>query len=329
MHLRLRWILLISFLTFWTGFITYIETDYKPTETTKDSQQATVRIKPEQLEFVSDTPTQLLSYNCIKVKSIKINNAVLSSDDMKKICQSAYSFTLQNGVNNIIIEIDTASGIMTENLAITFDEVSYKAKKEAEIFAEAQAQAQKEIDDFAAKYEINSKLAKNIINALPGTGIQKDNISSITKTTNWANGERYLMIYSGIEILIYLNKNQSINSMNYGDVKLYQSNGKTKSIENYLLTTSDMSQLKIWARNVVTAVLKAPSTAEFPGGFLSPFDGWGFSRNGNIYEISSYVDSQNSFGAMIRSDFYLKITWDKSTDETTIKSFVFDGERVI
>lgn len=57
MHLRLRWILLISFLTFWTGFITYIETDYKPTETTKDSQQATVRIKPEQLEFVSDTPT--------------------------------------------------------------------------------------------------------------------------------------------------------------------------------------------------------------------------------------------------------------------------------
>jgi hypothetical protein len=56
-------------------------------------------------------------------------------------------------------------------------------------------------------------------------------------------------------------------------------------------------------KTTITALLKAPSTAEFPGTFFSPFDGWGFKKTPGRVGATGYVDSQNSFGAMLRSQF--------------------------
>ena len=46
--------------------------------------------------------------------------------------------------------------------------------------------------------------------------------------------------------------------------------------------------------------LKAPSTAVFPA---MPERGIRDTTNQNIFQVNSYVDSQNSFGAMIRTDY--------------------------
>lgn len=54
---------------------------------------------------------------------------------------------------------------------------------------------------------------------------------------------------------------------------------------------------------VMPQVLKAPATAEYPGTFFDPYEGWKFGKKGRILTVSSYVDSQNSFGALIRSNF--------------------------
>ncbi len=50
-------------------------------------------------------------------------------------------------------------------------------------------------------------------------------------------------------------------------------------------------------QDMVTGVLKAPSTAKFPT------SDWRVTVANDIVTVSSYVDSQNSFGAMIRSNF--------------------------
>lgn len=55
--------------------------------------------------------------------------------------------------------------------------------------------------------------------------------------------------------------------------------------------------------------LKAPSTAEFAG----PFDGvqaksLSYVNGVHTYELNSYVDAQNSFGAKIRTRFYCKVS---------------------
>ncbi len=54
---------------------------------------------------------------------------------------------------------------------------------------------------------------------------------------------------------------------------------------------------------VVTAALKCPSTANFPPPKDRIFHV--FHGNGYKYSVSSWVDSQNSYGAMIRTNFII------------------------
>lgn len=56
-------------------------------------------------------------------------------------------------------------------------------------------------------------------------------------------------------------------------------------------------------------ILKSPSTAEFSDTLLNPYEGWSVYKNGRVIQFTSYVDSMNSFGAMIRSDFVIEIIY--------------------
>ncbi|MDP2182763.1 MAG: hypothetical protein Q8K99_09370 [Actinomycetota bacterium] len=78
----------------------------------------------------------------------------------------------------------------------------------------------------------------------------------------------------------------------------------------------------------VTAVLKSPSTAQFPGGWLDPLDGWGFKKTPGRIGITGYVDSQNSFGAMLRSQFKFiyKVSTGKDRGKLTPIYINFDGK---
>jgi len=61
----------------------------------------------------------------------------------------------------------------------------------------------------------------------------------------------------------------------------------------------DKIDAQIFVENRVKAVLKAPSTARFPS-----VRKWEMKKlHGQTYRIGSYVDAQNSFGAMIRTRF--------------------------
>ena len=58
------------------------------------------------------------------------------------------------------------------------------------------------------------------------------------------------------------------------------------------------------AEDVVKSKLKSPSTADFCSNYE-----YTVSRSKNTWTIKGYVDAQNSFGAMLRSDFTVKITF--------------------
>lgn len=61
----------------------------------------------------------------------------------------------------------------------------------------------------------------------------------------------------------------------------------------------------LMAKDYVLASLKAPSTAEFD--YTHKFMISEVEKG--LYEVASYVDSQNSFGAKIRSNWYVKIRY--------------------
>lgn len=60
-----------------------------------------------------------------------------------------------------------------------------------------------------------------------------------------------------------------------------------------------------YAEDFIEQRLKSPSTAEFPG--VSEKNNHITDLGGGEYQINSWVDSQNSFGAMIRTKWSCKI----------------------
>ncbi|MCI9246875.1 MAG: hypothetical protein HFJ30_07165 [Clostridia bacterium] len=65
-------------------------------------------------------------------------------------------------------------------------------------------------------------------------------------------------------------------------------------------------------------MLKSPSTVRF-----APYSQWNFSKKDGCISVKSYVDSQNSFGATIRTQFEMK------TKNNTIISLKLDGKEYI
>ena len=82
------------------------------------------------------------------------------------------------------------------------------------------------------------------------------------------------------------------------------------------------------SQSYVENILKSPSTADFP-----TLD-YKISNLGNYkYKIVSYVDSQNGFGATIRSNFSVTLSYKGSGDwadsnNWTLHRLVFDGETI-
>lgn len=87
------------------------------------------------------------------------------------------------------------------------------------------------------------------------------------------------------------------------------------------------AEAHIVAQNYVKNVLKAPSTADFPLLDYSAFD-----LGNNKYKIVSYVDSQNSFGAQVRSDYLAILSYKggewADASNWTLHELIFDGEVV-
>ncbi len=67
----------------------------------------------------------------------------------------------------------------------------------------------------------------------------------------------------------------------------------------------------ITAEEIISNKLKAPATAKFQ---TTP----DFYQKDSLYEIKGYVDSQNSFGAMLRSKYFVRLIYVPSNDSWTI-----------
>ncbi|KPM65568.1 hypothetical protein HB13667_11655 [Pseudomonas putida] len=67
----------------------------------------------------------------------------------------------------------------------------------------------------------------------------------------------------------------------------------------------------VMSQNFVKQRLKSPASANFPYVNDSGVDVFADGACG--YSVSAYVDSQNGFGAMIRSSYQAKISYDRKT----------------
>lgn len=89
-------------------------------------------------------------------------------------------------------------------------------------------------------------------------------------------------------------------------------------VQVLFLSAEEKNKWRVTSQLIVNDQLKAPKTAEYPSA-----SEWSIFSDLEIVRVASYVDAQNSFGAMIRSEFM--ITFDHNGK---ILSFIFDGKEL-
>jgi len=76
--------------------------------------------------------------------------------------------------------------------------------------------------------------------------------------------------------------------------------------------TKELLDLVMWSQKAVKARLKAPSTAKFAGTFLGLSKYKVYQMPSGSQRVYSWVDSQNGFGAMIRSQWMVEFKQNNS-----------------
>ncbi len=78
----------------------------------------------------------------------------------------------------------------------------------------------------------------------------------------------------------------------------------------------------VYAKEVIKRILKSPSTAEFVD-----VRAYELSNLKDVWAVNGYVDSQNSFGAMMRSQWEVQLDY-RNGKGGTVKSILFDGKKI-
>ena len=95
------------------------------------------------------------------------------------------------------------------------------------------------------------------------------------------------------------------------------------------LERDDSSDAQRMSEGFVKKILKAPSTAKFPRVSIKyPEEGVEIDKTGpQEYRVVSWVDSQNAFGAMIRTKYTIALE-QISPNEWKPSEFFFDGKKI-
>ena len=140
------------------------------------------------------------------------------------------------------------------------------------------------------------------------------------KITVWNSGKKMLVV---IVILLFV-----IGIFNMNSVTPSTS---TSSTPTPVVSTPSPEQARkdreimslVFAKETIKKVLKSPSTAEFVD-----VKAYELSNLKDVWAVNGYVDSQNSFGAMIRSQWEVQLDY-RDGKGGTVKSILFDGEKIL
>lgn len=148
--------------------------------------------------------------------------------------------------------------------------------------------------------DLNSVGIKELISLKKGSGEGVDKLQAYAFSSESVSG-------------LLTIENRKTYYIGTGNIDLFDSTkgGKLDDVTRYIISESEKYMFISDAKNYVEQGLKAPSTADFPSQFLS--SDWKVNRKDDVVTVSAYVDAQNSFGAMIRSNFIVQISYSTSS----------------
>ena len=174
---------------------------------------------------------------------------------------------------------------------------------------------------FFKKFGISVDDAKNIEAALNSIGVE-----SVTDATKDEKGMYSLNVTAkggytpekGYTHL-FLDKDNKVETIKLKEIIMYKDGQAVHQPSDYVLSVSEENQMERQAKEMVKKVLKAPTTAEFD------YKTFRYFKLNGVGTIIGTVDSQNSFGAMIRSNF--KVQFDCNDNMKPIH-MSFEGNEI-
>ncbi|UYJ17392.1 MAG: hypothetical protein OGM58_02825 [Veillonellaceae bacterium] len=118
---------------------------------------------------------------------------------------------------------------------------------------------------------------------------------------------------------LFLDKDNKVETIKLKEIIMYKDGQAVHQPSDYVLSVSEENQMERQAKEMVKKVLKAPTTAEFD------YKTFRYFKLKGIGTIIGTVDSQNSFGAMIRSNF--KVQFDCNDNMKPIH-MSFEGNEI-
>lgn len=161
-------------------------------------------------------------------------------------------------------------------------------------------------------------ISMNVAEACKEIGLDISKIKRLKLNGSWFGGDRYHFTYEGNGVEIYMNGDDTVSSINVGDVKVYEKGFEPLDISDYILQIGENIELQLLAEKTVKNTLNYPETAKFS--FLD----WGYGRAKNIYMVSGLVTAKNAFGVKSKMDFYIE--YNKSDSLISTEKFVLDGQ---
>lgn len=188
-----------------------------------------------------------------------------------------------------------------------------KTKSDAEIQAKARADAkakeeneiksnQGDIDKITKATSLTSAESLKVVKILKSVGITS--IDSIANKIDLGKGSIGYSVNDNFVLILINNRVANISIVGRG-ITLYDGGVKGQA-KDYTISDSEAIEYAQYSEECVKSVLKAPSTAKFAG-YVLHLSEYPMIKNKNIVQVSSYVDSQNSFGAMLRDNYIMQI----------------------
>lgn len=154
--------------------------------------------------------------------------------------------------------------------------------------------------------------AKAILGDLKSVGIQHiESATIIGEQSNADIGASFNISYDGYSFVLIVIERKT-DYISTGNLTLFQNGKPVANFNDHVIDSSEKGSYIYYAKEYVLQTLKAPSTAEFPDTLFKISD-WSVSRNKDVVTVKSYVDSQNGFGAMIRSEFAVQMSYSTFT----------------
>ena len=128
------------------------------------------------------------------------------------------------------------------------------------------------------------------------------------------------------KVIVELTEEQKEELRKKAEEKALKAEQELQNKRNTLSLTESL-RIKDKCKDVVNQVLKAPSTAEYPGSWYDPLNDWGMKKVNNLVTVSSYVDAENSFGAKPRTYFVMQFRM--NDDRSGSLSYFKFGNQVV